>query len=180
MTVAKAMIVVIGLLTVIDCSTATTQRSAPNDRVIAKTDVGVIRSADGGARGTTVVSAPQPAVLSALGAAYADLGIEVKLWDPPHGEVGNRNFTKMYRLAGSPLSEYVSCGITLMGAAADSYRVTFSVVSQVTRVREGSRIETALTAYAEDIGSSKGTISCQTLGTLEAKVNEAAIRHMSS
>jgi hypothetical protein len=93
--------------------------------------------------------------------------------------VGNKNFTKMYRLAGKPLSDYVGCGVITTGQAADSYRVTMSLVSRVTPAAGGSRVDTQLTAYAEDIGSSKGTLACLTLGTLEARLHDLAVRHLS-
>jgi hypothetical protein len=114
---------------------------------------------------------------AALSLAYGDLGIEVKLWNPQTAEVGNKNFSKMYRLAGKPLSEYAGCGTITTGQAADSYRVTMSVVSHVTPNGSGSRVETQLTAYAEDIGSSKGRLSCLTWGTLEQRIHELAIGH---
>jgi hypothetical protein len=85
----------------------------------------------------------------------------------------------MYRLGGKPLSDYVGCGTITTGQAADNYRVTMSLVSHVTPAASNSRVETQLTAYAEDIGSSKGTLSCLTLGTLEARLHDLAVRHLS-
>jgi hypothetical protein len=57
--------------------------------------------------------------------------------------------------------------------------VTMSVVSHVTPAASSSRVETQLTAYAEDISSSKGTLSCLSLGTLEARLHDLAARHLS-
>ena len=158
------------------CATAN-QTTAHGDRVVATSSAGSIRTYDGPKPGEAIVSAPPAAVLAALNSAYADLGIEVKLWNPQTGEVGNRNFSKMYRLAGKPLSEYVGCGTVTTGQAADSYRVTMSVVSRVTPSGSESRVETQLTAYAEDIGSSKGTLACLTLGTLEERIHQLAVKH---
>ena len=154
------------------------QTAAHGDRVIATSSDGAIRNYEGPTSGVTTVSAPPPATLAALNSAYADLGIEVKLWNPQTGEVGNKNFTKMYRLAGKPLSDYVGCGQTTTGQAADSYRVTMSLVSRVTPTASGSKIDTQLTAYAEDIASSKGTLACLTLGTLEGRLHDLAVRHL--
>jgi hypothetical protein len=159
------------------CASAN-QAPARADRVVATSSSGTIRTYEGPTPGQTMIEAPPAAALAALNSAYADLGIEVKLWNPETGEVGNRNFTKMYRLAGKPLSDYVGCGTTTTGQAADSYRVTMSLVSRVTPAAGGSRVETQLTAYAEDIGSSKGTLACLTLGTLEGRLHDLAIRHL--
>ena len=173
------LIVAAAALSLAACSSATTQGASQNHRVIATSNTGE-RQADETRTNATAstVSTPPAAMLDALNAAYTDLGIEVKLWNPPAGEVGNRNFTKMFRLAGAPLSAYVGCGVTTTGAAADNYRVTMSLVSHVTPNGAGSTVESRLTAYAEDISSSKGTIACMTLGTLEARVQELALKHI--
>ena len=159
------------------CATAN-PTPAPGQRVVATASNGSLRTYDGPRSDQAIIEAPPTATLAALNSAYADLGIEVKLWNPQTGEVGNKNFTKMYRLGGKPLSDYVGCGTTTTGAAADSYRVTMSLVSRVTPAAGGSRVETQLTAYAEDIGSSKGTLACLTLGTLEARLHDLAARHL--
>jgi hypothetical protein len=159
------------------CAAAANQTTARGDRVVATTNDATIRAHDGPTSGEIIVNAPPPAMLAALSSAYGDLEIEVKLWNPQTGEVGNKNFSKMYRLAGKPLSEYVGCGTITTGQAADSYRVTMSVVSHVTPNGSGSKVKTQLTAYAEDIGSSKGTISCLTLGTLEERIHQLAAKH---
>jgi hypothetical protein len=152
---------------------------APGQRVVATASNGTLRTYDGPRSDQAIIEAPPAATLAALNSAYADLGIEVKLWNPQTGEVGNKNFTKMYRLGGKPLSDYVGCGTTTTGAAADNYRVTMSLVSHVTPAGSVARVETQLTAYAEDIGSSKGTLSCLTLGTLEARLHDLAVKHLS-
>jgi hypothetical protein len=167
----------VGAFSAISCATSVTQ-ALPHDTVLATTDAGVVRSYEGVAPGVVTLQAPPDRVMAALRAAYLELGIEVKVWDPPHGQVGNRNFNKMYRMAGAPMSDYIGCGLTTTGAAADNYRVTLSLVSEVKAVPEGSRVDTQLTARADDMASSKGAIACQSLGTLEAKVNDLANRHL--
>jgi hypothetical protein len=162
------------------CSSATTNQAPTHDRVIATAGDAVLHAHERDQQGPVPVEAPPDKVMAALNAAYADLGIEVKLWDPPHGQIGNRSFTKMYRLAGASLSQYLSCGLTTNGDAADTYRVTLSIVSQVTRATGGSTVLTSVSAFAEDLASSKGTITCETRGTLEDKVLQYALRHLST
>jgi hypothetical protein len=170
-------VAVIAAVSLAGCATAN-QTPAHGDRVVASSPGGIIRTYDGPTSGEAMMNAPPQATLAALNSAYADLGIEVKLWNPQTGEVGNKNFTKMYRLAGKPLSDYVGCGTITTGQAADSYRVTMSLVSHVTSTASGSKVDTQLTAYAEDIGSSKGTLACLTLGTLEGRLHDLAIKHL--
>lgn len=160
------------------CSSATTQNASQTDRAIATGGGDRQMDKSPTSDATTVNNVLPAAMLSALSTAYGDLGIEVKLWNPQTGEVGNRNFAKMYRMAGSPLSDYVGCGLTTTGQAADNYRVTMSLVSVVTPNGSGSTVETRLTAYAEDISSSKGTLSCLTRGTLEQKLLQLALKHV--
>jgi hypothetical protein len=166
-------------IAVTHCTSVPTQQNPASDRVIA-TVVGdaVLRTRETNQQGRVSVEAPPDKVLAALYAAYADLGIEVKLWDPPHGQVGNRVFSRMYRMGGAPLSQYLGCGATMTGDAADSYRVTMSLVSQVAPASGGSTVMTSLSAYAEDLGSSKGTISCSTRGTLEDRLHQLTMRHL--
>ncbi len=169
--VAAAAVVSLGA-----CASATTQGASHNNRVIA-TNAGVRQVDNSPTSDATTVNAAPSVMLAALSDAYTDLAIEVKLRNSATGEVGNRNFTKMYRLAGAPLSAYVGCGLTTTGAAADNYRVTMSLVSRVTPSGSGSTVETRLTAYAEDMSSSKGTIACLTLGTLEERLLQLALKH---
>jgi hypothetical protein len=175
---SPSVVVAIVAFCVGGCATAN-PIPASNNRVLATASDGSLRTYDGPRSDQAIIEAPPAAVLAALNSAYADLGIEVKLWNPQTGEVGNKNFTKMYRLGGKPLSDYLGCGTITTGQAADNYRVTISFVSHVTPVGSSSRVLTQLTAYAEDIGSSKGTLSCLTTGNLEARLHDLAVRHLS-
>ena len=166
----------VALITLDACAAASNQPGAPTERVLATTDAGTVRSHDLPANDSVIDSAPD-AALAALQAAYEDLGIEVKMFDSNTRQIGNKRFAKMYELKGVRLSKYVGCGFTQTGPAADSYRVTMSIVSRVMPSGTGSRIYTELTAYAEDLGSSKGTLSCTTLGALEQRIQELAVTH---
>jgi hypothetical protein len=147
--------------------------------VLATSDAGTIRTPETLSSDSTVDASPA-STFAALMAAYQDLGIEVKLLNPQTREIGNRRFSKMYDLAGMRMSKYVGCGSTETGPAADNYRITMSVVSRVSPIGAGSRIDTQMTAYAEDLGSSKGAISCTTLGVLEQRIHAQAVKHIAS
>ena len=161
----------------ISCAGASTQSSSPNERVLATMDVGTVRAHDASTADSTIEATPD-VVFSAVAAAYQDLGIEVRFLNSTARQIGNKRFSKMYDLAGVHLSKYVGCGSTETGPVADTYRVTMSIVSQVTPSGTGSRVSTQLTAYAEDLGSSKGTLSCLTLGALEQRINQLTVKHV--
>ena len=162
---------------VVSCASAPAAGPAPNERVLATSDVGTIRSHDINAADSTIEAVPD-IVFAALAEAYKDLGIEVKFVNSQTRQVGNKRFSKMYDIAGVKLSKYVGCGSTETGSAADNYRVTMSLVSQVTPSGSGSRVSTQLSGYAEDLGSSKGALSCITLGGLEQRINQLTVKHV--
>jgi hypothetical protein len=158
------------------CATAPNPMPLPDDRVLATTETGVMRSHENVAP-DSVINASPDAALAALEAAYNELGIEVKFRNNAAGQLGNKRFSKVGELGGVRLSKYVGCGFAETGSVADYYRVTMSLVSQVTPIGPASRIDTQLTAYAEDLGSSKGRLSCTTLGALEQRVHALAVKH---
>jgi hypothetical protein len=125
-----------------------------------------------------LVKASREKVLAALTAAYSNLGIDVKLYDPGTGRVGNRSLSRTNRVAGERISTFLGCGMMVSGEAADNYRVTMSVVSQATPADGGSTVETWLTAAARDLGTSSGNVSCASKGTLERKINQLVLEHI--
>jgi hypothetical protein len=168
------------VLALCGCATASQPNPQPPEKVVARTNEGEIRSNQDKTTGTIIVKGSSDAVLEALKSAYGNLGIDVGLWDPPHGQVGNRNFTKMYRLAGDRMSHFVGCGINETGQTADAYRITMSMVSSVTAAGDGWQIDTRLDAHADDLASSKGRIACQSKGTLEEKLNGLVAKQLGS
>jgi hypothetical protein len=139
--------------------------------VVVTTESGTVRS-DAVTSRNVLVKASRADALAALPAVYSSLGIEVKLNDSGSGQVGNRNFWKTGRLAGERISKFLGCGTMISGEAADNYRVTMSVVSQVTADSVGSNVETWLTAVAKDPSTSSGSVSCASKGTLETRINQ--------
>jgi hypothetical protein len=162
---------------VIACSPSPVLTPSQTDRVIVTTESGVLRSRDVTAT-SIVVKAPSEKVLVALVSAYADLGIEVKVYDPGAGQVGNRNFSSVHRFAGEAISKFVGCGQMLMGQAADNYRVTMALISQVTPHGAETNLETWLTATARDLGTSSTSASCVSTGRLETRLNDLVLQHV--
>lgn len=163
------------LLAAAACASASGPPPEKHDRVIAVTESNVIRSTELSTPQNIHVKARPDSVFALLRKIYPEVGVEVKLFDPSKGEIGNRNFSKYYNLKGVALHNFVGCGTTAMGPAADTYRVTFSVVSYVFADATGSNVSTRLEAKADDTGLSKGMISCLTTGMLEERVNQLLI-----
>jgi hypothetical protein len=165
------------VLAVIGCATAPAIPPTQTDRVVVTTETQILRGSEGAVM-SVVVKAPPAKVLVALLSAYADLGIEVRLYDPSAGQVGNRDFSSVHRFAGERISKYLSCGQILMGLAADSYRITMSLVSQVTPHGSDTNLGTWLTASARDLATSSSSSSCVSTGALETKLNELVLQHI--
>lgn len=166
-------------LTAVSASCATVPPSPATERVLATSDEGaIIRDNDIFQTPSIEIPASLDSVFAVIPAIYRELGVEIKVWDPTTGEIGNKNFTKTYRLGKAALHEYVGCGSTMTGPAADVYRVQMSLVSHVKPKGSGSTVQTVLTARADDAGSSKGWISCLSTGVLEDRISKAlSTRH---
>jgi hypothetical protein len=172
-------LIIAALPWVIACASASTATPSEStgERVLATTETGIVRSHEASGA-DSIIKAPPAQVFSALRAAYADLGIDIGLLNPTSLEVGNRRFSKMYEIAGVKMSKYVGCGSAETGPAADNYRVTMSLISQVSPADSGARVSTTMTAYAEDLASSKGKLSCMSLGALEQRINSLTAEHV--
>jgi hypothetical protein len=160
------------MLAAVACATAPAPPPSATDRTVVTTLDRVIKDQSGIPSNNVLVKAAKAEVMAALKSVYSDLGIEVKHFDPISGQVGNRNFSKTGSLAGERISNFLSCGMMILGEAADNYRVTISAISQVTAGDGGSNVETWLTASARDLGTSSDNVSCATKGTLENKINQ--------
>ena len=159
------------------CASApTTVASAQTDKIVAVTDNSVLTRRENSTHEDVVVFSSRDSTLAALRAAYAAIGVEVKYFNPATGEIGNLEFVKLRKMAGEPLTEFVNCGSTVTGPAADTYRVTMLLVSTVKAEGTGSRVETRFQSHAEDPAqgtSAMGVMGCQSLGTLEQKLHKA-------
>jgi hypothetical protein len=159
------------------CASAptTVASSAQTNKGIEVTDNTVLTRRESAAHEDVVVLASPDSVLTALRAAYAAIGVEVKYYDPAAREIGNLEFVRIRRMAGEPLTTFVNCGSTVTGLAADSYRITMLLVSTVKPEGSSSRVETRFQSRGEDPthGTSTGATQCQTLGTLEQKLHTA-------
>ncbi len=105
-------------------------------------------------------------------AAYAQLGIPAELINPSTGLVAVTEKRVSQRLAGEPLSRFLSCGATITGARADQDRIMLSVISYAKPVgMSGSRVETRVNSTAIDVTGTGGRQPCTTSGELETRLH---------
>jgi hypothetical protein len=176
---AAALILTAGL-TACASAPATVADKAHTDRIVSVTDNGIRTMPEKLGHEDATFSASPSAVLAALRLAYADIGVEVKYSNAATGEIGNVEFVRRYKMAGQSLTDFVNCGSTVTGPAADTYRVTMLLVSTVKPSGSasgdgtGSTVETRFQSRAIDPagGTSAGAMECQSLGTLEQKLHD--------
>ena len=171
----KSALFVLGVLSLAACAppVSTAPTASPDvDAITAVSDTHVLKGTGTDLHEDIVVDAPKVEVLNALKDAYAALGIEMKFSNPTTAELGNLDFAKIHSIGGTLLHNYLNCGHTSTGLAADSYRIRMSMVSMVIPEGSLSRIQTRLKASAWDIATSNNPRDCQSLGTLERRLHQ--------
>jgi len=148
----------------------------PTDRTVAVDDQNVYR--------TTVlpnakspIPGPPGRVFEALKTVYAGLGIPPGVSDAATGRVGNTDFWKSRRLGDQAMSDYLNCGESFTGPAANSYRIYISLLSVVRPDGKGaSELETAFHAQAQNMeGTSADKIPCGSTGRLEERIRKSVL-----
>ena len=151
-------------------STSTPEAGGPPTREIVTGDGAFVMVAPTTVALETDLGASARDVWEAATAAYEELGIEVT-YSRPGEYVGNRRFDVRRRFAGDRLSKYLRCGVEVTGRPmADSYTVTFNVVSEIVSVTDlQSRVLTTVVATAIKPGGTS-TEPCVSKGLLEEKL----------
>lgn len=163
------------LLITIVAGCAAPPQVTPTRQVLTEgmgTNTDVVRTADVGDR--AVVAAAPAATYAALRRAYAfGLSATVALDDPVHRVISTSEMRVPHRLAGAPMSRYVSCGTGPTGVIADNWTVLLRLASQVEPAgTDSAAVTTTVAARAQDPASSTDPIVCQSTGALERLVVE--------
>jgi hypothetical protein len=131
--------------------------------------------ADSNAEVLRVNATPEVAWIGLPG-VFEALEIPVELLDTGRKMMGNPDHRVRGRIAGRPLSEYLSCGTTMSGQIANQYDVRLSVVSPPLpgeEEEEGTGIRTRVEATARSrSGASGSAVTCSSTGRLEERVAE--------
>jgi hypothetical protein len=152
----------------------------PSHEHIIATDVDgrVYRSTHARSDYEVFVHGAPSVALAVLAQVYGDLGVPVSTLSSSRGQIGNTHFrVANHRLDGKRLSLIVDCGIQLgIGARADVFEVSMSVVSIVTAEGDSSVVVTTTVAgRARSAGVSSDWVECPTTGYLE-KVIDSRLR----
>lgn len=119
----------------------------------------------------SVIPVAPAAAWSVLADVFVALGIEASTADRRSMAMGNERFIGR-RIDGRPLSDFVDCGTYFGRPRADQYEVTMQVLVRLTPASDGTRVETALDAYARPRDVAGNALHCTSRGTLERKFPE--------
>ncbi len=105
--------------------------------------------------------------------AYTTLKIKTNLADSLTGLIGNTGFNHTGSLAGQRMSFWIRCGEGLTGPNADTWRISFAVLSAVERVtRDTTRLRTLVVATARNLAEGSATpMFCTSSGQMEEAIN---------
>lgn len=108
---------------------------------------------------------PAARAWSALPAAYSALSIPIEQLDSAHRYVSG-SVRAYRRFVGRPLSQFVDCGSTIVGASADSYNIYLRIESEVDSATASTSnlLETVVAVGTSGGGSN---IRCTSTGALE-------------
>ncbi len=172
----KPIAIACALSGTVACATAPSQPQETR-RVLAIDDRIIRTSDDSGFE--SVIHAASDSVWAALIQVYPGIGVEVKTFSREDGEIGNRNFVVVGRLAGHPLSNYVTCGSDVLGSQG---HIDQAMLSLITLVRpagaDATRIETKLTGSARKSGVSTDPVHCTSTGALEQLIANAVTQRV--
>jgi hypothetical protein len=120
---------------------------------------------------TTQSVAMSPAkVAAAVRLAYANLGVPITVDDVTGKRIGNADFYRSRTFAGKAMTTLVSCGTSMTGPNAASFRIYMSLLTTIEPDSHGgSTVGVLFESTARDVvgGASNDRISCGTSGALE-------------
>ena len=121
-------------------------------------------------RGERTIEAKLLEVWELLPIVYERLEIPVTLSNPGRKELGNRGY-RARRVEGARMSKYFHCGTGMLGALADDYDITLSVVTRLTgEPGGGTRILTVVDVVGRPRATSGNPLRCESIGVLELRV----------
>jgi hypothetical protein len=123
----------------------------------------------------THLAVPIDRVWGALPAAYQKLAIPITAVDTANFTIKNDGFKLRRQLGDVPLSRFIECGTTQIGANADSYDVYLTILTQLRKDESGSTsLITVMDALAKPIAFAQGYFRCSSKGVLETRIADAA------
>ncbi len=120
---------------------------------------------------TTVIPSTLERAWEVLPLVYRQMPIPIQRLSPAAHVVGG-SFGIHGRFHGKPISKFLNCGFSVMGANADMYNVQIRVSSNVDTTADGrTQLRTMLSSSAASNGGT--TVPCSSFGTLEKMIADS-------
>ena len=121
---------------------------------------------------------PRAQVFRALLAVFKELKVPMVAGDSAAGRVSAPTFHREGDFAGRQLSTWLSCGDSMTGPNADSYRIYMYLMSTVSAEGEdASSIRSALLAGAVSVSEgSRQEMPCESTGRLEVRIHQMVLK----
>jgi hypothetical protein len=142
--------------------------AAPQRQVIFQGEQGVMMT-DAVRAEAVDIDAPPTAVWAAVKKVYADLEIPVTIENPTSHQIGNANFVKSRQMGGERMTQLVNCGSGITGPNAATYRITMSLMTDVSGNPNGTtKLQTTFISKGQDVtAGSSDQIPCGSTGRVE-------------
>lgn len=126
------------------------------------------------------VRAPRAATFRAAVQVLQELGIAPAMRDSVRGAVGIANLTIRRKFARENISRYLDCGLGIMGANADNWRMHITAFAfAVAAGPDRSTLKVTILGSGRDVaGSSSEEIVCASTGAFERLVSERVKRQV--
>ena len=125
-----------------------------------------------------LVPAPASTVRLAIKKMLTELDIPITVDDAKYDVYGNNDFQKIHRIGNKPMSDFLDCGVTAMGARTATNRMYISLITVVDSMRPNStRIRSTVEASARDLSaaSSSRPLHCSSTGKLERMLIDSVV-----
>jgi len=120
------------------------------------------------------IAASRTETFKAASIVMEQLKIPVDMSDAARGVVGVSSFPQMRRVAGSPISRFLNCGVGITGANADNWRVFITAIAFVdAKDSNTTDLRVAMVGGARDVaGASTDPVACGSTGVFEGMFAE--------
>lgn len=123
------------------------------------------------------IAKPPQQVAAAMRLAYASIGVPITVDDAKGTRIGNADFFRSRNFAGKAMTQLVSCGSSMTGPNASSYRIFMSLITTLKADDRGrTDVSVLFVSTAQDIagGATNDRVTCGTTGVLEKLLIEKA------
>ena len=135
---------------------------------------GSVNLAPASTANAVTIAHPVDDVWRVLPSVYDSLAIPVTTRDAASRTIGNEGTRLRRQLGRTPLSRYIDCGNSQIGANADSYDVHLSVVTRLVPADGGATaVTTTLEAMARPANFPGDFARCHSRNELEQRITDA-------